>query len=160
MAMFVEETRLTDGTAHAEVTRIDSNGLYEEDRAGERAAVEHALVQGYLQHVAHACFASVSFPTGTNPALGNSHLESYTLQPAPYNLHSAPPTLHPEIASVSSPTGSNSAPYNLLLKPCTLRLEPYTLHLAPHTLHPHILQPEPLNPKTRKQAAPSRCSTG
>jgi len=69
MAMFVEETRMTDGTAHAEVTRVDTNGLYEEERAGERAAVEHAIVQGYLQHVSHAGFATVSFPTGNSAPL-------------------------------------------------------------------------------------------
>ncbi|KAJ1476687.1 hypothetical protein T484DRAFT_2024046 [Baffinella frigidus] len=65
MAMFVEETRMADGTAHAEVTRIDTNGLYEESHAGEREQVEHAIIQGYLQHVSHAGFASVSFPSGS-----------------------------------------------------------------------------------------------
>jgi len=115
--MFVEETRLTDGTAHAEVTRIDSNGLYEEDRAGERAAVEHALVQGYLQHVAHAGFASVSFPTGSNPALCNSHLAFYTLQPEP------------------TPCTSNPTPCNRF-RVVSGRFELCTLQPAAQALHP------------------------
>jgi len=63
IAMFVKETRLADGSGYSEVTRIDANGLYEEERHGESAAVEHAVVKGYLQYAVHQGFASVSFPS-------------------------------------------------------------------------------------------------
>ena len=64
LVMFVEEIIHPDGSGTVEIKRLESNGFYEEERAGEALAVEHAIVTAYLRRVAAAGFTCARLHVG------------------------------------------------------------------------------------------------